>query len=130
METTVRSLKALRTLRGLRIVVIVMIVVVAAGNSVNLTSMTLSPHAGSAIFCRRRADIDPYNTVFDQFWRRHSARILPADMPSDSPIPPKEEPKERFRVLEALDALFSDKEFLDCVTKLKIFPEKKQKTEN
>jgi uncharacterized protein len=49
--------------------------------------------AGSAIFCRRRADIDPYNTVFDQFWRRHSARILPADMPSDSPIPPKEEPK-------------------------------------
>ena len=34
--------------------------------------------AGSAIFCRRRLDRDVYDAVFDQFWRRHSARIAPA----------------------------------------------------
>ena len=29
--------------------------------------------AGSAIFCRRRADLGIYDMVFDQFWRRHVA---------------------------------------------------------
>ena len=34
--------------------------------------------AGSAIFCRRHADLPVYDAVFDQFWRRHVARIAPA----------------------------------------------------
>jgi len=33
--------------------------------------------AGAAIFCRRRADLAPYDAVFDAFWRRHAARIAP-----------------------------------------------------
>jgi uncharacterized protein with von Willebrand factor type A (vWA) domain len=34
--------------------------------------------AGSTIFCRRHADLAVYDAVFDQFWRRHVARIVPA----------------------------------------------------
>jgi uncharacterized protein with von Willebrand factor type A (vWA) domain len=34
--------------------------------------------AGSTLFCRRRADLPLYDAVFDQFWRRHVARIAPA----------------------------------------------------
>ena len=33
--------------------------------------------AGSSIFCRRRVDLEIYDAVFDQFWRRHTARIAP-----------------------------------------------------
>ncbi len=33
--------------------------------------------AGSTIFCRRHADLAVYDAVFDQFWRRHEARIAP-----------------------------------------------------
>ncbi|MBP1704477.1 MAG: domain containing CoxE-like protein [Chloroflexi bacterium] len=33
--------------------------------------------AGAAIFCRRRADIEPYDSVFDAFWRRHAVSIRP-----------------------------------------------------
>jgi uncharacterized protein len=33
--------------------------------------------AGAAIFCRRRADIEPYDRVFDAFWRRHAVAIHP-----------------------------------------------------
>ncbi|HYN49090.1 MAG TPA: VWA domain-containing protein [Candidatus Nanopelagicales bacterium] len=33
--------------------------------------------AGSTIFCRRHADLLVYDVVFDQFWRRHVARIAP-----------------------------------------------------
>ena len=40
--------------------------------------------AGSAIFCRRRADLEIYDAVFDQFWRRHVARIAPARREEDS----------------------------------------------
>ncbi len=50
--------------------------------------------AGSTIFCRRRADLEPYDAVFDQFWRRHSARILPAGVALEPPQPrPPEEQK-------------------------------------
>ena len=36
--------------------------------------------AGAAIFCRRRADLEPYDRVFDAFWRRHAVAIgRPAD---------------------------------------------------
>ncbi len=34
--------------------------------------------AGSTVFCRRHADLPIYDAVFDQFWRRHVARITPA----------------------------------------------------
>jgi uncharacterized protein with von Willebrand factor type A (vWA) domain len=34
--------------------------------------------AGSTLFCRGRADLPTYDAVFDQFWRRHVARIAPA----------------------------------------------------
>jgi len=33
--------------------------------------------AGATIFCRRHADLPVYDAVFDQFWRRHEARIAP-----------------------------------------------------
>jgi uncharacterized protein with von Willebrand factor type A (vWA) domain len=33
--------------------------------------------AGSTVFCRRHADLPIYDAVFDQFWRRHVARITP-----------------------------------------------------
>jgi uncharacterized protein with von Willebrand factor type A (vWA) domain len=50
--------------------------------------------AGSAIFCRRRLDRDVYDAVFDQFWRRHSARIAPARI-EDGPRREQREPGER-----------------------------------
>jgi hypothetical protein len=34
--------------------------------------------AGQTVFCRRHADLPVYDAVFDQFWRRHVARIAPA----------------------------------------------------
>jgi uncharacterized protein with von Willebrand factor type A (vWA) domain len=51
--------------------------------------------AGSAIFCRRRADLEPYDAIFDQFWRRHSAQIMPIAVAPGSPPPKpkKDEPK-------------------------------------
>ncbi len=50
--------------------------------------------AGMAIFCRRRADLEPYDAVFDQFWRRHTARIMPVAVAPGAPAPrPREEPK-------------------------------------
>jgi uncharacterized protein with von Willebrand factor type A (vWA) domain len=44
--------------------------------------------AGSTLFCRRRADLPVYDAVFDQFWRRHVARIAPA--PAAEPGPGEE----------------------------------------
>jgi hypothetical protein len=38
--------------------------------------------AGATIFCRRQADLPTYDAVFDQFWRRHVARIAPS-MPTE-----------------------------------------------
>jgi hypothetical protein len=43
--------------------------------------------AGRAIFCRRHAELSIYDTVFDQFWRRHVARIAPATRPGEGPTP-------------------------------------------
>jgi len=40
--------------------------------------------AGATIFCRRHADLPIYDAVFDQFWRRHVARIAPTP-PTDGP---------------------------------------------
>jgi hypothetical protein len=40
--------------------------------------------AGATIFCRRHADLPVYDAVFDQFWRRHVARIAPAP-PAEGP---------------------------------------------
>jgi uncharacterized protein with von Willebrand factor type A (vWA) domain len=45
--------------------------------------------AGQAIFCRRHADLPVYDAVFDQFWRRHVARIAPAAPAAGAP-PQKE----------------------------------------
>jgi hypothetical protein len=49
--------------------------------------------AGRAILCRRRTDLPVYDAVFDQFWRRHIARIAPT-APSGGPREPKEAPSE------------------------------------
>ena len=46
--------------------------------------------AGQAILCRRHADLPVYDTVFDQFWRRHVARILPTAQAQDM-RPPRDE---------------------------------------
>ncbi len=43
--------------------------------------------AGQAIFCRRHADLPVYDAVFDQFWRRHVARIAPAALRAEPPAP-------------------------------------------
>jgi uncharacterized protein with von Willebrand factor type A (vWA) domain len=48
--------------------------------------------SGQAIFCRRHADLPVYDAVFDQFWRRHVARIAPTALGTEAPRPP---PKER-----------------------------------
>ncbi len=48
--------------------------------------------AGQAIFCRRHADLAIYDAVFDQFWRRHVARIVPTAPRADAPRP---QPTER-----------------------------------
>jgi hypothetical protein len=41
--------------------------------------------AGRAVFCRRHAELPVYDAVFDQFWRRHVARIAPAPRAGDVP---------------------------------------------
>ena len=50
--------------------------------------------AGSAVFCRRRVDLEIYDAVFDQFWRRHTARIAPTRLEAGVPRPPRP-PKDR-----------------------------------
>ena len=45
--------------------------------------------AGSAIFCRRRVDLEIYDAVFDEFWRRHTAQIAPAGLEPDHSRPPQ-----------------------------------------
>ncbi len=47
--------------------------------------------AGQAIFCRRHADLPVYDAVFDQFWRRHVARIAPTDLQAEAPRPRQKE---------------------------------------
>ena len=49
--------------------------------------------AGQAIFCRRHADLPVYDAVFDQFWRRHVARIAPA-APSAGAPPQQKKPEQ------------------------------------
>ncbi len=55
--------------------------------------------AGSAVFCRRRSDLETYDAVFDQFWRRHTARIAPTGLEVGAPRPPRP-PKDREAGLE------------------------------
>jgi len=55
--------------------------------------------AGSAVFCRRRSDLDTYDAVFDQFWRRHTARIAPTGLEVGAPRPPRP-PRDREAGLE------------------------------
>jgi uncharacterized protein with von Willebrand factor type A (vWA) domain len=57
--------------------------------------------AGSAVFCRRRPDLDTYDAVFDQFWRRHTARIAPTGLEVGAPRPPRP-PKDREAGLETV----------------------------
>lgn len=45
--------------------------------------------AGSAVFCRRRNDLETYDAVFDQFWRRHTARIAPTGLEVPAQRPPR-----------------------------------------
>lgn len=47
--------------------------------------------AGAAILCRRHADLAVYDAVFDQFWRRHVARIVPTAASAQAPT---RQPKE------------------------------------
>ena len=54
---------------------------------VDLGDRTQVHAAGQAIFCRRHADLPAYDLVFDQFWRRHVARIAPT-APAGSSSPP------------------------------------------
>jgi len=61
---------------------------------VDLGDRTQVHAAGSAIFCRRRLDIEIYDAVFDQFWRRHTARIAPTGLEVRAPRPPRP-PKDR-----------------------------------
>ncbi len=51
--------------------------------------------AGSAIFCRRHLDLATYDLVFDQFWRRHVARIAPSALAAETPRPPGKEQEKR-----------------------------------
>ena len=55
--------------------------------------------AGSAIFCRRRLDLEIYDAVFDQFWRRHTARIAPKGLEVGAPRP-SGPPKDREAALD------------------------------
>ena len=55
--------------------------------------------AGSAVFCRRRSDLETYDAVFDQFWRRHTALIAPTGLEVGAPRPPRP-PKDREAGLE------------------------------
>jgi uncharacterized protein with von Willebrand factor type A (vWA) domain len=47
--------------------------------------------AGQAIFCRRHADLPAYDAVFDQFWRRHVARIAPTALQAEVARPQQKE---------------------------------------
>ena len=47
--------------------------------------------AGQAILCRRHADLPVYNAVFEQFWRRHVARIAPSALQAEAPRPRQKE---------------------------------------
>ena len=55
--------------------------------------------AGSAIFCRRRVDLEIYDAVFDQFWRRHTAQIAPTG-PEVGALRPPRPPKDREAALD------------------------------
>ena len=55
--------------------------------------------AGSAIFCRRRVDLEIYDAVFDQFWRRHTARIAPTSLDAGAARPSRP-PKDRAAALD------------------------------
>jgi uncharacterized protein with von Willebrand factor type A (vWA) domain len=66
---------------------------------VDLGDRTQVHAAGSAIFCRRRLDLDIYDAVFDQFWRRHTARIAPTGLEVGAPRPPRP-PKDREAALD------------------------------
>ncbi|MCU0479300.1 MAG: VWA domain-containing protein [Chloroflexi bacterium] len=57
--------------------------------------------AGSAIFCRRHADLPVYDAVFDQFWRRHVARIAPTALRAEAS---KRQPEERDQAAVAPDS--------------------------
>jgi uncharacterized protein with von Willebrand factor type A (vWA) domain len=70
---------------------------------VDLGDRTQVHAAGSAIFCRRRVDRGVYDAVFDQFWRRHSARIAPARI-DDDPRGPRREPADREAAASVADA--------------------------
>jgi hypothetical protein len=59
---------------------------------VELGDRTQVHAAGQAIFCRRHADLPVYDAVFDQFWRRHVARIAPTASGTEPPPPPQREP--------------------------------------
>ncbi len=52
---------------------------------VDLGDRTQVHAAGQAVFCRRHADLPTYDAVFDQFWRRHVARIVPTASPGEQP---------------------------------------------
>jgi len=67
---------------------------------VDLGDRTQVHAAGSAIFCRRRADLEIYDATFDQFWRRHVARIAPARLEGGAPPSPRQ-PKDREATLDA-----------------------------
>lgn len=58
---------------------------------IDLGDRTQVHAAGQAIFCRRHADLPIYDAVFDQFWRRHEARIVPTAAGSGAPHPPQRE---------------------------------------
>jgi hypothetical protein len=47
--------------------------------------------AGQTIFCRRHADLPVYDAVFDQFWRRHVARIAPSALQTEARRPEQKE---------------------------------------
>ena len=57
--------------------------------------------AGSAIFCHRHADLPVYDAVFDQFWRRHVARIAPTALRAEAS---KHQPEERDQATIAPDS--------------------------
>jgi len=66
---------------------------------VDLADRTQVHAAGSAIFCRRRVDLEIYDAVFDQFWRRHTARIAPTSLDAGA-TRPRRPPKDRAAALD------------------------------
>jgi uncharacterized protein with von Willebrand factor type A (vWA) domain len=57
--------------------------------------------AGQAIFCRRHADLPVYDAVFDQFWRRHVARIAPPALQAEVARPQQKEHQQAAVVPES-----------------------------